>query len=125
MINLKSAIQTVFCLLLISISASVSAQSPATSSQDFYVEISTLNVESYVRLHNALKTDGELEITSACIPAHVIKVQSKASSETLASFTQKFGLIAQQAEILNVLVMESFTEEQFMDRCAQARSQGQ
>lgn len=125
MINLKSVIQTTLCALIVSFSLATSAQTSNQPQPEYFIEIKSITVDSYVALHNTLKTDGTFEISSACIPAHILKIRIKNGSQEAAAFKQNFELLSQTAGINDVTVLSDYNEEKFIDRCAVARAAGQ
>ena len=125
MIILKSIIQTVLCILIVSLSFDTKAQSPASNPEYYYVEIKSITVDSYVSLHNTLKNDGTYEIKSACIPAHVLKIRKISGTQDLAAFSQNFDLLSIESGLTQITVLPNYSDEKFVERCSTERSSGQ
>lgn len=125
MINLKSIVQTVFCFLIVSFSLTTKAQTSNPNPEFYFVEMKTITVDSYVTLHNTLKTDGSYEISSACIPAHILKIRSLSGTQDFATFKQNFELLSQSAGLMQSTILTEYNEDKFVDRCSAARSAGQ
>jgi len=125
MINLKSFVQKVLCLLIVSFSLTTKAQTSDQKLTEYFVKIQSINIDNYVKLHNTLKSDGSYEISSACIPAHILKISIINGNQDFAAFKQNFELLSQEAGISQLTILTDYNEEKFMNSCAAARSEGQ
>jgi len=116
----KSAFAALCLTLVISLfSCDLFAQSTLTNGQLIYVESKSLDTDSYARLFNALKSDADIKLVEACVPAHIFTVRVINGTSEQAAFE---AFKAKANSILSDLqLLKSFDDELFMQRCSNAR----
>ncbi|MBX7051418.1 MAG: hypothetical protein K1X54_05250 [Flavobacteriales bacterium] len=120
----------VFTILLLTIAFSMSlmsthAQNAPQNGQYFYVLATNLNVDNYATLHQQLKNDGRFEITSACIPSHVMKIKvisTNGQNTTLESNKETFKSFIGNISLGAISTPANYSEQMFMDACKAART---
>lgn len=101
------------------------AQNSPQNPQYFYVLAPQLNVENYEAIHHKIKQDGRFEISSACIPSHVMKIKvigSGMQSNAVLANQTTFKELISNTGVGNITTPASYTEEMFMDACRAART---
>jgi hypothetical protein len=99
------------------------AQVTATSTTPgAYVKSTDLNVDRYVEFAKAIKTAGVFVIDSACIPAHLMHIQTVAGSTPTAAQWQEVKALAQSHGIGDLQILENYSSELFMEACSAKRN---
>jgi hypothetical protein len=101
------------------------AQNSTQNPQYFYVLAPQLNVENYEAIHHKIKQDGRFEISSACIPSHVMKIKvinSGMQTSSVVTNQTTFKELISNTGVGNVTTPTAYTEEMFMDACRAART---
>lgn len=116
--------KTAFAALLLSLGlllngSDVFSQTSSSTGQFIYLESTSLTTEKYSQLFERLKTDSNIQIVEACVPAHVfsVKIKNAATPQTaFESFQNQCGDILKDIKLLN-----AYNDELFMQRCSNAR----
>jgi len=112
-----------FLVLLIAFTGNLSAQSPATTRQIFYVQATDLTIENYATLRTRLSTDGRFEIKEACIPAHVVSVEVLSGYEMdMAKAYTDFTSLANETHVMHLSRLPEFNDEKFLNTCKNSRT---
>lgn len=97
------------------------AQSNPNEDGIIYVDCSALNTENYSKLSKQLKDNSQFELGEVCVPAHVISLRIKDRNVTEAqgfeAFKSKFSTLG----LGNLILLENYTDESFINRCKAAR----
>jgi hypothetical protein len=99
------------------------AQVTATSNAPgAYVKSSDLNVDRYVEFAKAIKTAGLFVIDSACIPAHLMHIQTIEGQAPTTAQWQEVKSLAQSHGIGDLQILENYSSELFLEVCSAKRN---
>jgi hypothetical protein len=116
---------TRFCFLATFIFFGLTSQAQATATSNIpgaYVKSTDLNVDRYVEFAKAMNIAGAFVIDSACIPAHLMHIQTTDGQTPTSAQWQEVKALAQSHGIGDLQILENYSAELFMEACSAKRN---
>lgn len=102
------------------------AQSQQQEERVMFIQIENLTPDDYFKIDGHFKTNDQIKVKQACIPAEVLMF-SISPSNTLSldeNFNQVKGIVLEKTALQKVSILAEYSEQDFLDRCKMFRMGG-
>lgn len=91
-----------------------------------FIQIENLTPDDYFKIDGTFKTNDQIKVKQACIPAEVLMFSiSPSNSLSLdENFNQVKGVVLEKTSLHKVSILAEYSEQDFLDRCKMFRMGG-
>ena len=105
---------------------SASAQSNSNEERVMFIQFQNLNPDDYFKIDGAFKSNDQISVKQACIPAEVLMFSISPSNNLSLdeNFNLVKGTVLEKTNLNKVSILAEYSEQDFMDRCKMFRMGG-
>ncbi len=91
-----------------------------------FIQIENLTPDDYFKIDGAYKSNDQIKVKQACIPAEVLMFSiSPSNSLSLdENFNQVKGTVLEKTDLHKISILAEYSEQDFLDRCKMFRMGG-